>query len=193
MEWWIKVVGMDRLPVSGGTGRYPPLGEWTKTRKVTLCHSGWHVTNPTYLRNWESSATRVFICQCDGIAVSDDGDEGGKKAFGRMRLLYEVTKQDIAIVCGFSNNEAIQELKALGLFSKKFFEELAVDGSIAHEIAEAAGVRNTEPANFDDLADSLAYGDSVESAEEVQKRFASLIGKRLRAAGYHGRHYPGVI
>ena len=78
---------VNHNPPHGGTGKYPPLGRWTKPVTPSVCSHGYHLTSDP-LRWWRPNS-QLFLAEPKG-PVSGDGKDKG--AFKSVRLLQRITK-----------------------------------------------------------------------------------------------------
>jgi hypothetical protein len=78
---------IDGKSCHGGTLTYPPVGEWTEPVTPLCCQSGYHLTSDP-LRWWTVNAT-LWLAEGNGII---NGDYSDKAAFGRVRLIEQVTE-----------------------------------------------------------------------------------------------------
>jgi hypothetical protein len=68
---YFKCLGPGRTAAHGGSGTWPPVGEWTKPIRGALvpCERGWHVCSAPQLIEWLSS--EVYEVEYDGEIVAD--------------------------------------------------------------------------------------------------------------------------
>ena len=88
-----KILGDDCKPCHGGTGEWPlPVdsqpGEWLEVDgDIQVCSRGLHLVSDPLI--WWQRKSRLFVAEADPVGASFDSTI--KAAFGRARLLYEVT------------------------------------------------------------------------------------------------------
>ncbi|HYE89694.1 MAG TPA: hypothetical protein VEA38_01685, partial [Terriglobales bacterium] len=59
MTYLFKILGPNRKACHGGSGTWPEIGEWTETRDVNPCHTGWHLARPRDLIQWLRTSPRI--------------------------------------------------------------------------------------------------------------------------------------
>ena len=79
---------VDGKACHGGSGEYPPVGEWTEAVDPKCCESGWHLTSDP-LRWWLPKST-LWLCEAE---LPIDGDNSDKAAFRRVRRICEITRE----------------------------------------------------------------------------------------------------
>lgn len=83
---YFKVLGEGRVPIYGGKGRWPSIGNWTKPKKVNPCHSGYHLARPRDLRPWLSGSAELYLAEGAGVyQIVED-----KVVFERARLIEKL-------------------------------------------------------------------------------------------------------
>ena len=84
---------VDGAPCHGGSGAYPPAGQWTERvedEDVECCSGGYHLTTDP-LGWWRPRATLDLAADDPTGGISGDGSD--KAAFARVRVIYRITRE----------------------------------------------------------------------------------------------------
>lgn len=67
---YYKWLSLEREPVHGGSGQYPPPGEWTEPVAVDPCRSGYHVCRVGHISQWVPYVgASLWEVDCCGLCV----------------------------------------------------------------------------------------------------------------------------
>ena len=86
----IKILGPDRMPCNGGSGQWPPVGEWTKpiSGNLALCAKGYHVCTIAQSLPWLNEC--LYTVEYEGEVAADHE----KSVVRRARLVEQITTWD---------------------------------------------------------------------------------------------------
>lgn len=92
-----KFLNHDLTPCNGGSGVYPPLGEWTVpvSGELIPCKSGYHVVDSRHLLTWAGDT--LHEVEVDGEIIPHGGDKYVVRRLRRTRTIHTWNERNLRL------------------------------------------------------------------------------------------------
>lgn len=166
-KWYLKATTDNLRPPIACTRLKYKIGEWMPKRRISLCSSGWHVTDMENIHRFSRYNSRLFVCVARG--KSEDGNY--KSVHEQIKLVFEIREGEFD---AHFKKKYLAKIKNSGLFTPKAIRLYnALDWRMRETIERYFGAYY-----------STNVCSELRDNAEFRKHFARFVNRKLRELGY---------